>query len=530
MTFFAALFSPTIGRWIDRSPSRLRTISRIIWLRRLSIVLAYALWIFLVDDSNLKSETSRAPQSQGTDTVHADAATEKDQHSNSNIKAVLFAAVLAIGVVVRLSSIANDISIKTEWLPVLAPSLNTPQSRVSNRSYSLTQLNATLKQIDLACKLLSPALLTASISIVKTYRMWIMLIGILTIMLGVTELWCARWIFRSNPALKASKYHTDSDGSSSLRGAVTDQPSKSIALWSTCRDSVFAQANTLLQYLSSSVCIPATAMALLHLTVLAYSASLITYLLEIGFPLITVTSARTSGTLVEIGIALSLPHAVRWFSEKHVKQTAKEGNLETEDEAEGFLDQDEPRRESGKNPALDFVGLLGILWQFCNLVSYPAHLASSQWSEVHPKPESYCLKVPVVIALSQLSTRTGSSSTKAYAGTATSICLFLFLSLSRAGIVTYELTTQEIIQTTVPQTYISSFAGTQKSLQSLCELAHWVATAAWGERDEFRWLAVGSLGAVATAAFSHAMWVLKRWRENDLGMRSESRLQALYAT
>jgi hypothetical protein len=39
------------------------------------------------------------------------------------------------------------------------------------------------------------------------------------------------------------------------------------------------------------------------------------------------------------------------------------------------------------------------------------------------------------------------------------------------------------------------------------ELTHWLITAGWGNPRQFRWLALGSLGAVGTSAGCYAMWV-----------------------
>jgi hypothetical protein len=126
------------------------------------------------------------------------------------------------------------------------------------------------------------------------------------------------------------------------------------------------------------------------------------------------------------------------------------------------------------------------------------------------KKHSDRLKVRVVVAHFQLPPRPESTSVEAYAGKTASLCFFLFLPLSRAGLCTFELTTQELIQITVSPTYISASAGTRKSLQSICELMRWVATAARINTFQFRWLVLGSLDAIGTAVLSYAVWVVTR--------------------
>ena len=87
------------------------------------------------------------------------------------------------------------------------------------------------------------------------------------------------------------------------------------------------------------------------------------------------------------------------------------------------------------------------------------------------------------------------------------LSLFTFLSLSRLGLWTFDLTTQELTQTRVPLQTRSSFAGTEMSFVSVFELAHWVAAAIFSRPEDFRWLAVGSLGAVGMSTCMYAFWV-----------------------
>jgi len=89
----------------------------------------------------------------------------------------------------------------------------------------------------------------------------------------------------------------------------------------------------------------------------------------------------------------------------------------------------------------------------------------------------------------------------------TAIPLFTFLSLSRLGLWTFDLTTTETTQLLVPASTRSSFGGTEQSLVAFFELLQWVAAAVWSRPDQFPWLALGSLGAVAVSAGMYASWV-----------------------
>ena len=87
------------------------------------------------------------------------------------------------------------------------------------------------------------------------------------------------------------------------------------------------------------------------------------------------------------------------------------------------------------------------------------------------------------------------------------LIMFLFLSLSRLGLWIFDLTTQEITQTRVPSSQRASFAGTEMSFVSLFELTQWIVSAILSRPQDFKWLALGSLGAVACSSAMYAAWV-----------------------
>ena len=91
--------------------------------------------------------------------------------------------------------------------------------------------------------------------------------------------------------------------------------------------------------------------------------------------------------------------------------------------------------------------------------------------------------------------------------TTAAVSLFTFLSLSRLGLWTFDLTIQELTQTRVPPHTRSSFAGTEMSFVSVFELGNSIAAAILSRPEDFRWLALGSLGAVGLSTCMYAIWV-----------------------
>jgi iron-regulated transporter 1 len=68
------------------------------------------------------------------------------------------------------------------------------------------------------------------------------------------------------------------------------------------------------------------------------------------------------------------------------------------------------------------------------------------------------------------------------------------------------LMVQELGQVEIPSSQRSTFAGTEQSFRSLCELCHWAATVVWSQPEQFRWLALGSLLVVGTSVVLFGSW------------------------
>jgi len=92
---------------------------------------------------------------------------------------------------------------------------------------------------------------------------------------------------------------------------------------------------------------------------------------------------------------------------------------------------------------------------------------------------------------------------------AIAIVLFTFLSISRLGLWSFDLCVQELDQVLVPAGQQAAFAGTETAFASLFELGQWVLVAILSSPDQFVWVAVLSLAAVALSAAMFAGWHLR---------------------
>lgn len=130
-------------------------------------------------------------------------------------------------------------------------------------------------------------------------------------------------------------------------------------------------------------------------------------------------------------------------------------------------------------------------------------------------------QVPVVLALWAISAQKGdgeilSAPTRdtimkqAAPSVGWSVVLFSFLAFSRLGVWVFDLTTQQLTQTLVPQNQRSSFAGTENSVVNVFELLGAGAAIAFPRTEQYRWLALASLVSVMISWVMYAAWVRRQ--------------------
>jgi iron-regulated transporter 1 len=72
----------------------------------------------------------------------------------------------------------------------------------------------------------------------------------------------------------------------------------------------------------------------------------------------------------------------------------------------------------------------------------------------------------------------------------------------------FSLTTQQLSQSQVPASHRSSFGGTELVFVSVFGLSHNIGAAVFSEPREFRWLALGSVAAIA-AGVGIFVWFMR---------------------
>ena len=339
-TLASILFSSSVGRWVDQSPDRLRTLLSTISINRVSVFCASILWLFIVqrDDAHGIGILS-ASSSLGL--------------SLTFWKEAVFALIIVMGILEGLSANGNMLSMERDWVVTAASPDGQP--------YDLTQLNSSMRRIDLICKLIAPIAISVVIS-TTSIQTGVLVVGSMNTISWALEYWCARIVWLRNPRLKAPKATNDhgSPDTTSSSGAAS--------FLSRARHSLQRYTGDFRRYFSSPVWIPSLSLALLHISALAYNATLITYLLTIGFSLDLITIARAAGSVVEISSTVVTPVGVRYLGNPKTHSRSNDPEDDREEATDTLLETPRVAEEAKTETGLERLGLWGISFQLINLV------------------------------------------------------------------------------------------------------------------------------------------------------------------
>lgn len=499
-TVCVLFFSSALGRWVDGAPSRLRTLILTIVTNRIAVLVSCIIWLLIL---SLSGPTS---------------------------KHVFFAIALVLGMVEKLSRGTNILSMERDWVPTLA---NPVCNNATRTRYDLTHLNTVMRRIDLLCKLVAPLAVSTFISAVGSERIAVAVVAsISTSSLGF-ECWCVQQVWNQNGRLRAPKgpvsdstengHDHQVDGRLDGYTKALNVPRRSDHLRQfilDARDTVRVHIEGLQYYFHSPVWIPSVCAAVPHASVLTFSGSMVTYLLNAGFPLNLITVAKATGAAFELGSTILFPWAVsvlakrggsvRWHGRReyqHVEmQDRSSRNEDWQDGREQETMEPETKSSDTEQAVIKTVGW----WAICGLLlSLVCNPRPSTFSPLKLIPFS---KIPALPALFFLESSLSSPPTNPLANPASlipTILLIASISFSLLFRWTYDLSATQLTQTLIPASHRSSFGGTEMAVVSLISLMHWIAAAVWHAQTEFRWLATGSFVLVGGAVGGYAVWYRK---------------------
>ncbi|KAI0506851.1 Ferroportin1-domain-containing protein [Xylaria bambusicola] len=460
------LFSSSVGQWVERSPNRLRTLLSTIICNRASVILGSFVWLLILSQENLVT---------GGDSLAA-TPPRFALPRNDALKGIVFAVAVAFGIIERLSASGNLISMERDWVVTIAGQAGHP--------YDLTNLNAVMRRIDLVCKLMSPILISIVISATGSVRVGVLYTGLGSLVSIPIELLSAKGVWNGSIVLQEPK--------------PVPIPRPPIATSGESRFRITSWLSGLRNYLqglemyfSSSVWMPSFALAMLHFNMLTWRATFITYLINIGYSLNTITVARAIGSVFEISSTVITPRGIVYLGKTSRHRTA------SGDESNISLMHEETQQEDSVDDAQTIIGLQRLgLWGMSSQLLNTIPVVLALWVTSSQRNEATTDDIPTL-----LPRLTGGFSI------GWSLILFTFLAFSRLGVWVFDLTTQQLTQTLVPKTQRSSFAGVENSVVNVFEVLGAGAAIAFPRVEQYRWLAVASLVGVVLSWCLYAWWV-----------------------
>ncbi|KAJ8058287.1 hypothetical protein OCU04_012481 [Sclerotinia nivalis] len=458
-TLASICFSSSVGRWVDKSPDRLKTLLTTITINRIAVICASTLWFFVVE-----------PES-GSNEGMSPGLTIENMTVRNAVKIAMFALILGFGILEGLSANGNMLSMERDWVVVAAA----PEGK----GYDLTHLNSTMRRIDLGCKLFAPILISFLISALGI-KIGVVLVGGMNAVTWGVEMWCARRVWKSNTRLQMRKDIGNDEVVSNVQvRGLMEKIAQALRLY----------REDFQNYFSSKVWIPSLSLSLLHLSALSYGATFITFLLNVGFSLDLITLARAVGSVFEISSTVVTPFGVRHLSKAH-GHGQYDRLYRSDDSDESLLEGEHVIDEPGRvATGLERLGLWGLSWQLINLIPVTLIL----WTLSSTPSNSIPTLLPRIVPSTN--------------SILLPLLLFTALSFSRLGLWIFDLTTQQLTQTLVTPTQRSSFTGCEYSLVAFFELGNNVMAMVWSRPEQFKWVALVSLGAVGFSAVMYAGWV-----------------------
>ncbi|KAI1075067.1 Ferroporti-1 [Whalleya microplaca] len=455
------LFSSSVGHWVQHSPSRLRTLLSTIVCNRGSVILGSFLWLLILSQEDL---------------VGPDAAFVLP--TNHILKGFAFTLAITLGIIERLSSSGNLISMERDWVVTVAAP--------AGRPYDLTHLNAVMRRIDLICKLISPILISVVISAIGSVRVGVIFTGLTSLVSIPIEIFSAKRVWNGSRVLQAPR---------AITPRQTDEEPHVVSLSLSARARQYFSGFEM--YFSTSVWMPSLALAILHFNMLTWRATFVTYLINIGYSLNTITIARAIGSVFEISSTVVTPRGVVYMG-KTGRHHVPPSGLDGEDESSVGLiaGRQEVTRDVQTLTGLQRFGLWGISFQIINTI--PVVLALWAISAQRDEGDSSPLSFRQIIV------------EKITPDVGWSVVMFSFLAFSRFGVWIFDLTTQQLTQTLVVEHQRSSFAGVENSVVNIFELLGAGAAIAFPYTEQFKWLALASGVIVVISWAMYAVWVRRQ--------------------
>ena len=242
----------------------------------------------------------------------------------------IFLIILALGVVERLSRLANLISIERDWVPTLATTVELDEELTLR---NLTQLNAVMSRIDLICKLGAPIVMSMFMSATKSSRLGAVGMIVLNLISWPLEYWTAQTVWLGSTRLQKENIgisitYAKAGFSEGMEcGESPEYPCARLLapILNVIRrfSSWIRQYGLSLKlYFATDIWMASLAVTSLHFSILVFSGTLTVFLINSGFSLKLVTWAEIFSAIFELGSTYVFPLGVQLLATQRTSYQA----------------------------------------------------------------------------------------------------------------------------------------------------------------------------------------------------------------
>ncbi|KAI3400391.1 hypothetical protein diail_3408 [Diaporthe ilicicola] len=273
------IFAQPVGTWINKG-NRLRLIRASIIGQRVPVAASCALLLVLL----LKKDELSSRKNDG-----------------------MFAVIVFLSVVEKLSATMNLISVERDWVVVIT----------ENNEIARRKMNARMRRIDLFCKLMGP--LTVSLVAIASTGIAIWTTLGMNLASVIVEYVAIEQVYRRVSGLKrlsdTSPSTSDSGPVTANHGAAAD--SRSRGHLRSVKPKILKTINNILPieslpfYVSHPAFLASFALSLLYFTVLSFSGQMITYLVSVGYTPFYIGIARVGSSIFEISATWAAPYLMK---------------------------------------------------------------------------------------------------------------------------------------------------------------------------------------------------------------------------
>ncbi|KAH1438002.1 hypothetical protein KXX32_009600 [Aspergillus fumigatus] len=263
----AVVLSSWLGSKMDRSNRLVAIRHSIVW-QRVPVAVSCACFVALLMPSFRESE----PLASG-----------------------LFLAVVLLACMEKLAATANTVAVERDWVIIVADTL----------AIERQDLNASMRRIDLFCKLVAPVVISLVDGLSTKVAVWTVL-GVNALSVFIEYIAIAQ-VYNAIPELVRTASVPTDDGFRAVEDAREHPTANQKGIIKSAIHLVKRAASPWRQYVASPVFLASFALSLLYLTVLSFGTTMVTYLLHMGFDPLQVSCMRIGAVLAELSGTWAAP-------------------------------------------------------------------------------------------------------------------------------------------------------------------------------------------------------------------------------